>query len=227
MRYGPEPWEVDLPVELGARVALAVRPPKAYLVPAPWSDVIGVLEAHDVRLRRTTAPWTGEVERYRLSEMRWPARPFEGRFPILRAGNVEREYGHFGRCVAVRERATFPAGSAVVPLAQRLAKVAIHWLEPEAPDSALRWGFFNAIFEQKEYGEPYVLEPLARSALDAEPALRAEFARRVATDPSFAADPAARLGFFYDRSAWGAANQVGVYPVGRLPSLAGLPVDDR
>ena len=37
---------------------------------------------------------------------------------------------------------TFPAGSVIVPLNQRLSKVAMNWLEPEAPDSALAWGFF-------------------------------------------------------------------------------------
>ena len=54
---------------------------------------------------------------------------------------------------SVKERRTFPAGSVIVPLAQEWAKVAINLLEPEAPDSLVRWGFFNATFEQKEYGE--------------------------------------------------------------------------
>ena len=54
-------------------------------------------------------------------------------------------------------------------LNQRLSKVAIHWLEPEAPDSALRWGFFDPIFEQREYGEAYVLEKLARENMEKDP----------------------------------------------------------
>jgi hypothetical protein len=119
---------------------------------------------------------------------------------------------------------TFPAGSVVVPLDQRLSKVAMHWLEPEAPDSALRWGFFDPIFEQKEYGEGYVLEKLAREDLARDPALKAEFEQRIQSDPRFAASPEARLEFFYDRSPWGLANHVGEYPVGRLLSLDGLPL---
>ena len=66
--------------------------------------------------------------------------------------------GKFGSCVAVRERMSYPAGSVVVRLNQRLSKVAVEWLEPAAPDSAMQWGLFDAIFEQKEYGEAYVLE---------------------------------------------------------------------
>jgi hypothetical protein len=44
-------------------------------------------------------------------------------------------------------------------------------LEPAAPDSLARWGFFNAIFEEKEYAEHYVLESLAREMLANDPAL--------------------------------------------------------
>ncbi len=37
-----------------------------------------------------------------------------------------------------------PQGSALVPLDQRAANVVVNLLEPRAPDSLLRWGFFNA-----------------------------------------------------------------------------------
>ena len=113
----------------------------------------------------------------------------------------------------------------VVPLDQRLSKVAIHWLEPDAPDSALRWGFFDSIFEQREYSEAYVLEKLARENLAKDPTLKSEFEHRIQADPRFAASPEARLEFFYERSPWGLANHVGEYPVGRLLSLDGLPLE--
>ncbi len=224
IEYGTEPWEVALPVETGVRVAVSVVPPAGYLVPAPWVRVVDVLAAHGVRTERTTAEWTGTVGRYRLAGMRWTPDPFEGRHPILRGGNVEGAYGHFGTCVLTTETATFPAGSTVVPLQQRLAKVAIHWLEPEAPDSALRWGFFDPIFEQKERGEAYVVERLAQEELARDAAVKAEFEARLASDPAFAADPEARLDFFYDRSPWSRAQRIGEYPVGRLLSLDGLPL---
>jgi murein tripeptide amidase MpaA len=224
VRYTHQPWNVSLPLDIGGEVALSVRVPGGYIIPPQWGEVIEVLEAHRVLLRRTSGPWTGRVERYRCAGMHWSERPFEGRHPILRGGNVEREVGRFGTCTPFTETVTFPAGSAVVPLNQRLSKVAIHWLEPEAPDSALRWGFFASIFEQKESGEAYVVERLARQELDAKAILRAEFEDRIRADPAFAASPAERLAFFYDRSPWGLANRVGEYPVGRLSSLDGLPL---
>ncbi len=224
VRYGDRPWETTLLMETGVRVVTSVLLPAGYLVPPAWVRVLEVLEAHGVVVRRTRASWTGVVERYRLEGMAWPPRPFEGRFPILAASTVERAFGTFGRCTLHRETVTFPEGSAAVLLDQRLAKVAIHWLEPEAPDSAVRWGFFDPIFEQKEGAEGYVLERLAETELAKDPRLAAEFRHRLEADPEFAARPEARLGFFFDRSPWGRANRVGEYPVGRLLSADGLPL---
>ena len=225
VRYQRTPWDVTLPMDSGTEVAISVKLPAGYIIPPQWVEVIDVLGAHGVQLRRTTAPWTGTVEMYRCSGMKWPAKPFEGRHPILRASNVERGIGEFGKCVLTRGEVSYPSGSAVVSLDQRLSRVAVHWLEPEAPDSALRWGFLDSVFEQKESGEAYVMEKLAPGLLETDADLRTEFDRRVRTDPTFAADPSARLGYLYDRSPWGAANRVGEYPIGRLTSLEGVPVD--
>jgi hypothetical protein len=222
--YSHEPWNVTLPLTSEAKVALSTTPPAAYIIPPQWTHVIDVLAAHDVAMRRTIAAWTGKVEHYRCTGMEWQGPPFEGRHPIFRGEGAGAEPGRFGTCTLTTESLTFPAGSVVVALDQRLSKVAIHWLEPEAPDSAVRWGFFDPIFEQREYGEAYVLEKLARENMEKDPALKAEFERRVQTDARFAASPEARLEFFYDRSPWGLANHVGEYPVGRLLSLDGLPL---
>jgi hypothetical protein len=222
--YSHEFWNTTLPMQIGAKVTLSVMPPAAYIVPPQWTSVIDVLSAHNVTFRRTTAPWTGNVERYHCSGMQWHAIPFEGRHPLLIDEGGGGQPGHFGQCILSQETVTFPAGSVVVPLNQRLSKVAIHWLEPEAPDSALRWGFFDPIFEQKEYGESYILEKLAREMLARDPALKAEFEHRLQTDANFAANPRARLEFFYERSPWSRENHLGDYPVGRLLSLDGLPL---
>jgi len=58
-----------------------------------------------------------------------------------------------------------------------------------------------------------------------DPALKAEFEKRVMNDPRFAASPEARLEFFYERSPWFLENRVGLYPVGRLLTLDGVPVN--
>jgi len=223
--YSRVPWNVTLPVATGSKVTVSAAIPAGYIVPAQWTHVIDVLQAHDVKLQRTSQDWTGKVERYRCSGMEWQGPPFEGRHPIFEGEGGGAQPGHYGKCELTTESLTFPAGSVVVPLNQRLSKVAIHWLEPDAPDSALRWGFFDSIFEQKEYGEGYVLEKLARENLAKDPALKAEFEHRIQTDPRFAASPEARLEFFYERSPYFQENRLGEYPVGRLLSLDGVPVE--
>jgi len=223
--YSHEPWNATLPLGTGAKITTWTTPPAAYIIPQQWTEVIGVLAAHDVEMHRTTAAWTGQVGRYRCAGMEWQEHPFEGRHPTFRGEGAGAEPGRFGTCALTTEAMTFPAGSVVVELNQRLSKVVLQLLEPDAPDSALRWGFFDPVFEQREYGEGYVLEKLAREEMAKDPALKAEFERRVATDPRFAASPWARLSFFYDRSPWGKANRVGEYPVGRLLSLDGVPVE--
>lgn len=235
VEYTKVPLTFDLPRQTELRVTHEVTVPAAYIVPAPWTAVIDVLAAHGLALRKTREAWSGEVDTYRCDTVSWSARPFEGRNVVSLTERPPLETsGAFllaaesapppGRCRPVRERLSFPAGSVVVPMDQRAAKVAVHFLEPEAPDSAVAWGFFNAIFEQKEAGEPYVLETLAREMMARDPALKAEFEAKVVAEPAFAASPDARLDFFFRRSPWWDPQQ-GRYPVGRLRSLDGVPLE--
>jgi hypothetical protein len=106
---------------------------------------------------------------------------------------------------------------------QRAARIAMQWLEPLGPDSALQWGLFDSIFEQKEYGEDYVLERLARNLLAADPKLKSEFEEKVARDAKFAAGPRERLNWFLQRSPWW-DRRIGLYPVGKVDSIRGLPL---
>jgi len=56
-----------------------------------------------------------------------------------------------------------------------------------------------------------------------DPALKAEFERRLAEDKEIAGSPDARLNFFYRRSPFWDP-RLGLYPVGRLTSLEGVPL---
>jgi hypothetical protein len=63
--------------------------------------------------------------------------------------------------------------------------------------------------------EAYVSEAIARAMLAQDPKLAAEFAERLARDPKFEHDPAARLEFFARRHpSWDA--RLNVYPVMRV-----------
>lgn len=201
--YGDKPVDLTVPYFNEARVTASVAPPLYYVVPPQWADVISVLAAHGLQMKRLSEPATLEVESYRFSDVRWSPAPFEGRNTVTQKNTT------------LRERRLYREGSVVVPLAQPAARVAVHLLEPDSPDSFVSWGFFNPIFEQKEYGESYVLEKLAREMLAKDENLRREFERRVASDPQFAKSQRARLSFFYDRSPYADA-RLNLYPVGRV-----------
>jgi hypothetical protein len=218
VQYSHEPVTISVPRQTTLRATVEAKIPAAYIVPAQWTEVIARLELHGVRLKRLTKPWTGEVESYRCATPQWQVQPFEGHH-LADWHDTEQTPA----CIPGRERMSFPAGSVVVPMAQRAARIAMQWLEPQGPDSALRWGFFDSIFEQKEYGEGYVLERLARNMQEADPKLKAEFAQRVASDAKFAASPDERLNWFLRRSPWW-DRRIGLYPVGKLDSLRGLPL---
>ena len=202
--FGREPLDLTVPMYDTFRVTVAVKPPLAYIVPRQWQDVIGVIQAHGIQTQTLESAKRIRVESYRLTNVRWPEGPFEGRH--MPRFDVE----------PVIEEREFPAGSLIVPTEQALAKVVMNLLEPKAPDSFVRWGFFNAIFEEKEYGEHYVLETLAREMLAENPSLDDEFRDRL-NDPEFAASPANRLRFFYKLSPYWDP-QMNLYPVGRITS---------
>ena len=189
--------------------AQRVTLPAAYVVPAGWPEIIAKLRQHGLRVDITTRPLTFDVHGTQLDDPQWANAPFEGRMML-------REF----KASAQTWTQTFAPGAAIVALDQRAANVAVHLLEPEAPDSLLRWGFFNAIFEQKEAADARVLEQLAREMLAKDPALKTEFEARLRDDAAFAKDPSARLEFFYRHSPWYAQQHVGRYPVVRLDAAA-------
>jgi hypothetical protein len=90
-------------------------------------------------------------------------------------------------------------------------------LEPQAGDSFASWGFFNSMFEPKEYMEPYVAEQVARAMLASSPEVAQAFRQRL-EDPQFAKSPDARLEFFYRRHpAWD--ERFNLYPILRSDSV--------
>ena len=196
--YAIENWNGLLP-------DLSITPPAAYAIPAQWTAIIDKLDAHSIRYQRLDHAATIHAQRYQLADPTWASQSFESHL-MLRHFTLHTDSADV----------TLPAGSIIVPMDQREANVAINLLEPQAPDSLLHWGFLNAIFETKEYGEPRVLEKLARDMLAKDPALKAKFEKKLHDDPAFAADTEARLEFFFERSPWYAVQHVGDYPVLRL-----------
>jgi hypothetical protein len=109
----------------------------------------------------------------------------------------------------------FPAGSYWIPMKQRRARLILSMLEPAAPDSLIRWGFLNAVLEGREGAGDYITEPVARRMMADSPELRQQFEAKLAADPAFAADPRARLQWWFGQSKY-EAGDTGRYPIARV-----------
>ncbi|MDR7333498.1 M14 family metallopeptidase [Roseateles asaccharophilus] len=200
----PEIWRVPLRDRVLPDVVRAA-PGAGYLVPtehAGW--VAEKLAQHGVRFERLKQGHASlPAQAWRADGVTRDAATTEGRQRVTLTGRWAAE---------TRE---LPAGSLFVPIAQPLAAVAMHLLEPDAPDSMATWGRFATAFEPKEYMEAYVAEQVAREQLAASSALREAFAARLRDDAKFAADPKARLEFFYRRApSWD--ERLNLYPVLRV-----------
>ena len=202
IRYGTKPLNITIPRYDEAKISASVAPPLYYIVPPQWQNVIEVLQAHGIKFQRIEKPLSIEIESYRLTEPKFAPMSFESHNTVSYKINP------------IKETRTFPANSIIISTAQETGNVLIHLLEPDSQDSLAYWGFFSAIFEQKEYGEAYVIEKLAREMMAKDANLKREFEEKL-KDETFVKNPRARLNFFYERSPY-FDKRIGLYPVGRI-----------
>ena len=203
----PQVWKMPLRDEIVPGTTVAA-PRGGYIVPAAFADLVAeVLDVHGIAYSRLGAgpERSMKLEVFRADKVDFGRQPTEGRQRLAVEGDWRPE------------RREVRAGDLFVPVAQARSRVAMALLEPRAPDSLLQWGTFNNAFERKEYMEPYVAEAVARGMLR-DPEVRAAFEERLARDPAFAADPAARLDWFYRRHAsWD--ERYALYPVFRSATV--------
>lgn len=199
----PQVW--TLPFFDQLKPAASARPPEAgYLVPAAHAGwVAEKLRLHGIAFEALAADRPAvRVSVFRAAKAVPGKESYEGRLGMTVEG------------VWAPEEREVPRGSLLVPTRQARRSLLTHLFEPAAPDSFLRWGFFNTAFELKEYMEPYVAEAAARDMLK-DPAAAADFEKRLREDPAFAADPERRLDYFYRRHpSWD--ERYNLYPVYRL-----------
>ena len=201
-------WDRTKPITVETTVRNTFAPgltasvPDGYAVAPACLEAIDRLGLHGIKFRRLTEATKGRFTGTRFSDVRLPASSFEGRqMPSYKATELEYER-------------TLAKETSIIEVTPENARLLVHLLEPMAPDSFAKWGFMNAFFEQKEYGEDYAVEPLAQKMLRDDEELRAEFNRRLG-DPVFANSPSARLRFFFERSSYNDF-RLNEYPVVRL-----------
>jgi len=199
----PQMWSVPLRDEVVPDLKIAA-PKGGYLVPLAEAARIGAkLKQHGIAFKVLASDqMAAEVETFRATKTKFGAQSFEGHQSLA----VEGDWG--------RERRSLAKGALFVPIAQPKARLVMTMLEPRGADSLLAWGEFNNAFERKEYMEGYVAEDVARAQLEADPALREEFQKKLDSDAEFNKSQAKRLEFFARRHAsWD--ERYNLYPVMR------------
>ncbi len=202
--YSNKPATYKIPYFFSAKPVVSVKLPYAYIIPGEWKAVIDRLKIHGIRVTEIPEEVTIKVNVCHFKNPKWQAIPYESHHPMTNIDFDETE-----------ETRTFPAGSVLVSVMQPAGRIIPHILEPKGNGSYVYWGFFDASFEQKEYGESYVIEKMAAEMLARDPALKNEFDQKKSADTAFANNPQIILNWFYNKSPF-VDGKKGFYPVGKI-----------
>ncbi|MEI7614988.1 MAG: hypothetical protein WCK63_18970, partial [Betaproteobacteria bacterium] len=169
------------------------------------------LNLHGIKMTPLLHEVRCNVKTSRFLNVKWQQRSYEGHHKLTY---------ELADTLEVR---TFPAGTMLVDMNQRTARVIAHLLEPASPDSYAAWGFFDAYLEQKEYAESYVMEVVAREMIRKNPELKTQFEQKKANDKAFASDPEEMLNWFYSKTPYWDSH-FDIYPIGRIMQRSELEI---
>lgn len=205
VRWTGMPVELSVAARANDQPATRVVRPARYFIPAAWSDIADKLRLHGIDVRELTKTETLTAQYYRVSEasVATGTNPFEGRMRV-EPGTVSTE----------QRETSFGPGDYVVATDQPLGTLAMLLLEPQSPDSLFQWGYFLEMMNRTEYFESYVIEPMAQRMLMEDPELAERFRKKLQSDPGFAADPKARLHWFYEQTPFH-DDEYRLYPIAR------------
>lgn len=201
IQYSKTPATFRIPYFDKAKTLVSVNLPLAYIIPVEWEGIISRLELHGAGISRTSRDTVISIQAYKFKNPKWQQNSYEGHHSMT---NIEYD--------EIIENRLIPKGSAIVEVSQQCGRIIPHFLEPKGNGSMLYWGYFDAVFEQKEYAENYVLEQMAIKMLGENPALRKEFDSKKVSDTAFAKSPQAILNWFYNKSPYVDSHK-GIYPV--------------
>ncbi len=207
--YTGEKEDMQIPYYNQLTVTDSVSVPIAYLIPKEWGEwdnIIDRIKLHGIEVDQLEEDNVFEVTKYKFKNIKFANSSYESH------QRVDCDYDVY------QETDTIPQGTYIIKTDQRTIRVLVNLLEPKSGDSFLRWGFFNSIFERKEYFESYVMEKYAEKMMEKNPDLKEEFEKKLKEDEKFRKNPYERLNFFYKRSPY-FDKELNVYPVMRLDNM--------
>ena len=204
--------EMEIPWRHAVEPALELDRPRGYVVHAGWPQIEEIIGGHGLVAVPLPEPIQLDVETTRVADASFATSSFQGAVAVADF-TVTRQ----------KEIREIPAGSLWIPADQPDFEVAVQLLEPEAPDSLLRWGELSSVFEMKTYIGLDLLEELATEMLN-DNNIRRQWESAL-EDADFAANRRARYMWWYRRTPYW-DEQVGLLPIYRVMQKP-LPVTDR
>lgn len=192
-----------------ARVAVRQKTPSGYLIPSAWPHLIALLKRHDVRYQKLGTGKKIKVVVSQITAVTWRKRPEDGLI-------APRSYG----VISHIETRSFPAGTIEISSDQPQAKLVAALFDPHSPLSVVATGRVNRVFDHAVHLPNARLEEKAQRLLRKNPDMARQFAKRLATEPAFAASPGRRLAYFVAHGAL-ADPVLDVYPVYEIAQAAG------
>ncbi len=184
-----KPFTKDVKYQNFFKATKSVSIPEAYIIPQGWHTVIDLLKLNNIEMAQFESDTTMTVEAYRIADYKTRTRAYEGHYP------------HYNTSVSARSLdITFRKGDYFISTDQAGLRYLLETLEPEAADSFFNWNFFDTILQQKEGFSPYVFEDTAKTILDNDPDLRAEFEAKKQNDKRFEANWYAQLSWIFERT---------------------------
>ncbi|MDR7128572.1 murein tripeptide amidase MpaA [Algoriphagus sp. 4150] len=192
-----------IPNILMDKPAASVPVPKAYWIPAEWSEIIDKLTVHGFEMETLEDAKAVNMELSTLSEYKLSNQPLEGRFRF-QSFELEKE----------NSTVMLNPGSVRVKTDQPLGELLVILMEPESVDSFFQWGYFHSILSQTEYMETYIMEPLISNMLSEDADLKKRFEEEKTINPDFAKSPREIYRWFYEQTPYFDQNWK-VIPIGR------------
>jgi len=184
------------------KVTYTAVKPRTFVIPFAYRKLAEKLEKAGVVTQKLRNDTVLTAETWFLPDVKFRSL-YEGR-PVFSLEDTT--------VLRVREAVPLKAGSVLVHTGTYNDLYLMNALHPYGPDSYLVWGYFAAIAEQKEHFSPYIFDGYARTMLDTDAGLKAEFDAKKSADASFSSSAYAQLEYLYKRSPF-AEKTLGRYPI--------------
>jgi hypothetical protein len=208
-----QPYTQEVPFYDVYHAKQRVVAPKFYVVPQAWEQVVERLKVNGVEMERLQNDTLIDTDLIYVTEHDHYPSSYNGRY-----------YHHKVETELRREPIRLYAGDYLIAVNQVTNRYIVQMLEPKAPDSFFRWGFFDACLEARDWNNARSsFEPNALKYLEEHPALKQAFEKKRREDKTFAQDHQAQLAYIFEQSPW-SHRIVGRYPVVRIQHS--LPIQE-